>query len=72
MVGAAGGVDQPLGQHAAPFTAQGKPVFNVEYPGDEADAEAAADQLCPQAKGEDLRTLMLPYELDGSWRVSCD
>lgn len=56
----------------APFTAQGKPVFNVEYPGDESDAQAMVDPLCPQAKGENLRTLMLPYELDGSWRVSCD
>lgn len=56
----------------APFSAQGKPVFNVEYPGAEADAQALAPTLCATAKGENLRTLMLPYELDGSWRVSCD
>lgn len=59
-------------EQLAPFTLQGKPVFNVEYPGGPAEAEALAGSLCPQAEGEQLRTLMLPYELDGSWRVSCD
>jgi len=38
----------------------------------EADAEALAGTLCPAAKAEQLRTLMLPYALDGSWRVGCD
>lgn len=56
----------------APFIDQGKPVFNVEYPGDEADAQALAATLCPEAGAAMLRTLMLPYELDGTWRVSCD
>lgn len=56
----------------APFIAQAKPVFNVEYPGEQADAEALAGTLCPAAKAEQLRTLMLPYALDGSWRVGCD
>jgi hypothetical protein len=59
-------------QQLAAFTSQGKPIFNVEYPGDEADAQALVDSLCPAAKAEQLRTLMLPYDLDGSWRVSCD
>ncbi len=56
----------------APFTAAAKPIFNIEYPGDEADAQAAAADICPQALAADLRTLLLPYELDGAWRVSCD
>jgi endo-alpha-1,4-polygalactosaminidase (GH114 family) len=59
-------------EQLAPFTAAGKPVFNIEYPGDEADAEAAAASICPAAQAADLRTLLLPYELDGSWRVACD
>ena len=59
-------------EQLAPFTLAGKPIFNVEYPGDEADAQALAGQLCPEAEAAELRTLMLPYELDGSWRVSCD
>lgn len=56
----------------APFTASGKPIFNIEYPGDEADAQAAAATICPDALAADLRTLLLPYELDGAWRVACD
>ena len=59
-------------EQLAPFTAQSKPVFNVEYPGDEAAAQALAGTLCPAAQTAQLRTLMLPYDLDGSWRVSCD
>jgi endo-alpha-1,4-polygalactosaminidase (GH114 family) len=56
----------------APFTAAAKPIFNIEYPGDAQDAQAAAADICPQALAADLRTLLLPYELDGAWRVSCD
>ena len=47
-------------------------MFNVEYPGTQADAQALAPSLCPQALAADLRTVMSPYELDGSWRVGCD
>lgn len=57
---------------AQPFVDAGKPVFNVEYPGTQADAQALAPSLCPQALAADLRTVMSPYELDGSWRVGCD
>ncbi len=57
---------------ALPFVAAGKPVFNVEYPGDEPDADALAPSLCPEALAADLRTVMSPLELDGSWRVACD
>lgn len=57
---------------AQPFVAAGKPVFNVEYPGEQVDAEALAPSLCPQALAADLRTVMSPYDLDGSWRVACD
>ncbi len=59
-------------EQLAPFTAQGKPVFNVEYPADEAAAMALAAQLCPAAQAAQMRTLMLPHDLDGSWRVGCD
>lgn len=57
---------------AQPFVAAGKPVFNVEYPGEQADAEALAPSLCPEALAADLRTVMSPYDLGGSWRVACD
>jgi len=39
------------------FVVAGKPVLNAEY----------ADSL-----GEGLRTLILPLDLDDSFRVSCD
>jgi len=55
-----------------PFVDAGKPVFNVEYPGSEGDANAYAPELCPQALAADLRTVMSPLELDGTWRVACD
>jgi hypothetical protein len=34
--------------------------------------ECAQAAICPQALAADLRTLLLPYELDGAWRISCD
>lgn len=55
-----------------PFVAAGKPALVVEYPGDPAAAEALAGMLCPDALAAELRTIMLPLELDGSWRVACD
>ena len=55
----------------APYADAGKPVLNVEYPGSEAEAEAAADTLCPRANAAGLRTLLLPWDLDDAFRVSC-
>lgn len=49
-----------------PFIEQGKPVFNAEYAGDD------PEQLCARARDLDLRSLILPLELDGSFRISCD
>ncbi|MFV8752319.1 endo alpha-1,4 polygalactosaminidase [Nannocystaceae bacterium ST9] len=57
-----------------PFLAAGKPIFNAEYvePDDEATALARAQTLCPIARAEGIRTLLLPLELDDRFRVSCD
>jgi hypothetical protein len=52
-----------------PFTAAGKPVFNAEYA--ERFVDDPAD-VCAAALALDLRTLLLPLELDGSFRISCD
>lgn len=53
----------------APFTDGGKPVFNAEYaPGLLDDADA----VCADARERSLRTLLLPVELDGAFRISCD
>lgn len=55
-----------------PFTDAGKPILNAEYPGSQSAAEAAREGLCAKADEASTRTLMLPLELDGSFRVSCD
>jgi hypothetical protein len=56
----------------APFQALGKPVFNAEYAESEEEAQALAATLCAQALTADTRTLILPWDLDDSFRVSCD
>jgi len=55
-----------------PFIAAGKPVFNAEYATSLAAANNRAATRCPQARQENLRTLILPRELDDRFRVSCD
>jgi hypothetical protein len=54
-----------------PFIAAGKPVLNAEYAADGAAANRLAGSVCPQAVARGLRTLILPLDLDGSFRVSC-
>ena len=57
-----------------PFLAAGKPIFNAEYvePDTEAKALELAATLCPRAQAEQIRTLILPLDLDDRFRVSCD
>jgi hypothetical protein len=56
----------------APFVAQNKPVFNAEYATSAAEAETLATTLCDKAHAANTRTLILPWDLDDSFRVSCD
>jgi hypothetical protein len=53
------------------FVELGKPVFNAEYPGDGASGFALLDEYCVEAERVGIRTLILPIDLDGSWRLSC-
>ena len=54
------------------FTGAGKPVFNAEYKSKwRTDANARAS-LCAEARASGLRTLVLPLNLDDSFRFSCD
>lgn len=57
-----------------PFIDADKPVWNAEYvkPDTAAEAASAAATICPSATAARLRTLVLPLELDDSFRVSCD
>lgn len=54
------------------FVAAEKPVFNVEYDDRFVVDAAARAELCAQARAAQLRTLVLPRALDGSFRFSCD
>ena len=55
----------------APFINAGKPVFNAEYAYDYNDSDAM-QALCADALNRDFRTLVLPLDLDDSFRYSCD
>jgi len=59
------------GAYAA-FTGGGKPVFNAEYLQADVTDSAARANLCMQARAANLRTLVLPLQLDDSFRYSCD
>ena len=57
----------------SPFIESIKPVFNAEYAKKYVDnTNGARDKLCTDAKARDFRTLVLPLDLDGSFRFSCD
>ncbi|OIQ72656.1 hypothetical protein GALL_457180 [mine drainage metagenome] len=55
------------------FTSLNKPVLNIEYQKRYVDnTNYAFNALCAKARSENLRTLVLPLLLDGSFRMSCD
>lgn len=56
-----------------PFIAAGKPVFNAEYDDKYVRNEGGArDALCKSARASNIRTLVLPLELEDSFRFGCD
>ena len=55
----------------APFTSSAKPVLNAEYASNLSAANTLAQTVCPAANASGLRTLILPLDLDDSFRVSC-
>lgn len=55
------------------FTKNGKPVFNAEYAAKyQNNTNGARDALCKASKAANIRTLVLPLNLDDSSRFSCD
>lgn len=56
----------------AVFTDNARPIFNIEYADTESAGRALAATLCPQARLEGMRTLIMPLNLDDAWRISCD
>jgi hypothetical protein len=56
-----------------PFIEARKPVYNVEYAKKYVENEdGARDRLCADAKARHFRTLVLPKQLNGKFRISCD
>ena len=55
-----------------PFTIANKPIFNAEYESKYASSADARTTLCASANSKDIRTLILPLDLNDSFRYSCD
>jgi hypothetical protein len=55
-----------------PFLDQNKPVFEAEYATSAAEADALTEDLCERARAAHTRTLILPWDLDDAFRVTCD
>ncbi|MGH6616702.1 endo alpha-1,4 polygalactosaminidase [Sphingomonas sp.] len=56
-----------------PFVSASKPVFNAEYAAKyRNNTGGARDKLCKASKAANIRTLVLPLALDGSYRYACD
>ncbi len=54
-----------------PFIDAAKPVFNVEYDDIYLDDPEARERLCEDARKRGFTTLVLPMNLDGSFRYDC-
>jgi len=54
------------------FIQAGKPVFNAEYAGAYVSDLAARAVLCADALADQLHTLILPVDLDDSFRYACN
>ncbi len=55
----------------APFVASNKPVFHAEYQANYVNNQADRDALCSEALALQFSTLILPRDLDDSFRFSC-
>ena len=56
-----------------PFIQNNKPVFNAEYQQDFVDNSAGErDLMCTNSIAEQFQTLVLPLNLDDSFRISCN
>jgi hypothetical protein len=55
----------------APFIKQGKPVLQIEYEMRYVNDAATRNALCAQSATDQFSTLVLPLELDDSYRYSC-
>jgi len=54
------------------FLAAGKPVFNAEYESRLVEEAATRADVCSTSDEFNIRTLILPLDLDDTFRFSCD
>jgi len=54
-----------------PFIDAGKPVFNAEYADEFVNDPASREAICAESQKLNIRTLVLPLDLDDSFRFSC-
>lgn len=55
-----------------PFIDAGKPVFNAEYADEYVADGAARAEVCDAARDLGIQTLVLPVDLDDSFRLACE
>lgn len=55
----------------SPFIEAGKPVFNAEYATRYVDDASEREKMCNKSKSLHIQTLVLPLDLDDSFRYSC-
>lgn len=55
-----------------PFIEAGKPVLHAEYGDTQREAEGRQDMVCQQSQQYQLSSLLLPWDLDDSFRITCD
>jgi len=53
-----------------PFTDADKPIFNAEY--DSIYKYDKRNELCDESQSQNIRTLILPMDLDDEFSISCD
>ncbi|MCA9243232.1 MAG: endo alpha-1,4 polygalactosaminidase [Phycisphaerales bacterium] len=54
-----------------PFIEAGKPVFSAEYADQYVNDGAARTEICGESTAQGIHTLVLPEDLDDSFRFSC-
>lgn len=54
-----------------PFVTSGKPVFNIEYRSVYVTDSTRRQALCTDSLNQQFKTLILPLDLDDSFRLSC-
>lgn len=55
----------------APFIADDKPVFNIEYAQEYVESNETRDMICSDSINRKFSSLILPLDLDDSFRYSC-